>query len=186
MKEPEDYSFIMIITLIGISLFLLFSMDSLIRQNNVLRRSWQDCFKTKSSYKVFINTKEVPNCEVKKEGVPPNLSTLRNFLRMDTTDSIINYSWDCEDYTNHLLKDMLSAGLVGCHARLDFVDGMAHAIVAVNTSDDGVVFVEPQTDKIFNLSIGDNYYDKGGLRIAHLKNWKIKRISSCYYTKKGG
>jgi len=45
---------------------------------------------------------------------------------------------------------------------LDWVGGgCGHAIVAFDTTDRGLIFVEPQTDKIHeDLDAGDSYWDE--------------------------
>ena len=42
---------------------------------------------------------------------------------------------------------------------IEFKEG-AHAIVCFNTVDDGLMFIEPQSDDIMTLTIGEPYWDR--------------------------
>jgi hypothetical protein len=42
---------------------------------------------------------------------------------------------------------------------VEFLEG-AHATVCFNTTDHGLIFIEPQDDEIVNLTIGQQYWDR--------------------------
>jgi hypothetical protein len=113
----------------------------------------------------------------------PTLAELKKFLIEDNTDKLeyINNSFVCLDFANTFVKNFMREGYYSCEATLIFDGGeMSHAIVAVNTTDRGLIYVEPQTDQIiYNINIGDNY--------CSLVNWdcywKIERISDCFEIK---
>lgn len=62
-----------------------------------------------------------------------------------------NHSFVCVDITNELLRELLlKRGIQSCQAIIYFKAPTNHALLAVNTSDEGVLFVEAQNDNILN------------------------------------
>lgn len=60
------------------------------------------------------------------------------------------------DVKNNALRNRYNCGYVIIY----FPDGQSHAINCFNTSDNGLIFVEPQTDTIVQLNLGQPYLDK--------------------------
>jgi hypothetical protein len=113
--------------------------------------------------------------------VNPPYSELVQFIVEDRTDAMayINNSFVCTDFANMFVANFRKKGYYSCFTELVFEEG-AHAIVAVNTTDRGLVYVEGQTDQIiYNINVGDNY--------CSLVNWdcewKINKISDCFEAK---
>lgn len=50
------------------------------------------------------------------------------------------------------------------HVSIKFSEG-AHAIVAFNTVDRGIVYIEPQSDLIFMPRVGEPFYPRDKYRI---------------------
>jgi len=62
-----------------------------------------------------------------------------------------NHSFVCVDFTNELIKELLlKRGVQACQANIYFKAPTNHAFLAVNTSDEGIIYVEPQNDNILN------------------------------------
>ena len=62
-----------------------------------------------------------------------------------------NHSFVCVDYTNELIRELLlKRGVQACQANIYFKAPTNHAFLAVNTSDEGIIYVEPQNDNILN------------------------------------
>lgn len=117
--------------------------------------------------------------------VLPSFSELLHFLEEDKTD-LLEYRKDefnCVDFSNTFIKNFLKKGFFACEATIYIVDENnnseegAHSLVAVNTTTMGLVFVEPQNDKIiYSIEIGENYCNLVGWDC----NYKIVSIKHCF------
>jgi len=113
--------------------------------------------------------------------VNPSFEDLKKFVEEDDTDK---FEWKekvftCVEFTNRFIMNFAKHGYFSCHAYVEFEDG-GHAIVAVNTTDKGIVYIEPQSDRIiFSLNAGENYCEKVGWNCE----WIIQKISSCFALK---
>lgn len=89
----------------------------------------------------------------------PSSAQMKAFLAQDQTDKHIYNAttYDCfnfaADTTVNASKEHIRCGLV----LVNLIDG-AHACIVFNTTDDRLVFVEPQSDDIVNLQIGKEYW----------------------------
>lgn len=84
------------------------------------------------------------------------------FIAWDKTDEneySENYTCFCfaADFKNNAFQAGYRCGFV----RIEF-PVYAHAIICFNTTDYGVIFVEPQWDDIVTLTIGQSYSDMNG------------------------
>ena len=101
------------------------------------------------------------------------------FLWNDDTDDneYIENNYTCMDYSNDVLKNAYDEGIYGCVVEMYMDNGYAHAIISFNTTDEGIIYVEPQSDKIMkNLEIGDDYCQKVGWNC----DYEIKAIKGCF------
>ncbi|MCH8520171.1 MAG: hypothetical protein LAT82_05450 [Nanoarchaeota archaeon] len=111
-------------------------------------------------------------------------SQVLNFLREDTTDKIQRAEdFVCIHYSSRLVRNSLDKGLFSCQGVINFiVDNnelmrSGHSFVVFNTTDLGLIFVEPSNDRVFlDLQIGDNYCNKVGWNC----NWKITQLAHCF------
>jgi len=115
--------------------------------------------------------------------VQPSYAELLNFIREDKTDELKfieeNNQFVCTDFANTFVRNFREKGFYSCTAILYFSKppNSSHAIVAVNTTDLGLVYVEPQTDDIiFSLKEGDNYCEKANFDCT----WIIQHVKSCF------
>ena len=112
-----------------------------------------------------------------------DLDEIREFLEFDDTD-LMEYdaeNWNCEDYTNLLIRKLMERGIFACETGIVFEDDTAHAIVAIETEPGRLYYIEPQTDKIIPgswLYVGADYCDVVNWACD---DWIIKKISSCFY-----
>lgn len=120
------------------------------------------------------------NERVKQRGlVNPTYSQLLGFMIRDNTEKhdYDNETFNCADYTNLFIQNFAKEGFFSCFTELVFTNDEAHAIVAVNTTDRGLVYVDPQDDKIiYDLNVGDDYCQKVNWRCHDV----IKHIKSCF------
>lgn len=112
-----------------------------------------------------------------------DLDEIREFLEFDDTDEM-EYDaedWNCEDYTNLLIRKLMEKGIFACETELVFEDDTAHAIVAIETEPGKIYYIEPQQDRIIPgswLYVGADYCDVVNWACD---DWIIKKISSCFY-----
>lgn len=92
----------------------------------------------------------------------PTYQEMLNFIASDRTDeNEYSENYTCLHFTadvkNHAFQEGYRCGFV----YLLFPDS-AHAIVCFNTTDRGLVFIEPQSDDIVKVSIGQSYSELNG------------------------
>jgi len=110
--------------------------------------------------------------------VNPSSYELIAFMREDNTDKITYKEgvFDCVNFASTFIKNFAKRGFFSCEAYLEFEDS-AHSLVAVNTTDLGLIYVEPQQDVIiYSLRVGEDYCKKANWDCSY----KIKRIVSCF------
>ena len=84
-----------------------------------------------------------------------------DFLAEDTTDSntydAINYN--CFNFTADVISHALERN-IWCGFVYILFEGpdVAHAIVAFNTTDEGIIFIEPQSDRVVKVEVGKHYF----------------------------
>lgn len=103
----------------------------------------------------------------------PTYQQVLLFISRDHTDlTTYKWSYDCTEFTNELIANARDEGIFACTAELTYLDGKSgHVLVAFNTIDRGIIYVEPQTDDIMtkDFGIGSVYW-----------NNEIVKISSCW------
>jgi len=110
----------------------------------------------------------------RKIDLNPSMSELKRFLRKNKIDEreYDKREYNCVDFSEDFVEDFQNEGYFSCTAVLYYLNNKTtHEIVTVRT-ERGIVFVEPQTDKVYNLDIGDDYGDK-----------TISKIESCFEKK---
>ena len=88
----------------------------------------------------------------------PTYKELMSFLASDNTDAhpYIDGQYVCFDFAADLNNNADAAGVQAAYVRLRSTD-WGHAVVAFNTVDRGLVFIEPQSDAEVKLVIGQPY-----------------------------
>ena len=88
----------------------------------------------------------------------PTYEELIGFLVRDETDSnpFINGEYVCFDFAAELNNNAEASGLRAAYVRIRSEE-WAHAVVAFETVDKGLVFIEPQSDMEVELVIGRPY-----------------------------
>lgn len=115
----------------------------------------------------------------------PSIFEVRDFLARDSTDinSYVFESYDCTHFAHEVVRNSLFKGIFACTVEMDIGDG-GHILVAFNTSERGVVYFEPQTDKEVTLRIGKSYWSSNN-HDAVTYNDTIERWDSCFGYVKG-
>jgi hypothetical protein len=90
----------------------------------------------------------------------PTYQALKSFLAADSTDAnlydINNYV--CVDFSTAVKANAIKQKIRCAYVIIDYPGGTGHAIVAFNTTDKGIIYIEPQHDDEVNLQIGKYYY----------------------------
>ena len=88
----------------------------------------------------------------------PTYKELREFLAQDKTDSnpFIRGEYVCFDFAAELNNNAEANGNRAAYVRIHSKE-WGHAVVAFETVDRGLIFVEPQSDKDVELVIGQPY-----------------------------
>jgi uncharacterized protein YoxC len=111
--------------------------------------------------------------------INPTYFELAQFVAEDTTNTLqyVNNTFNCVDFSNTFISNFAKKGYYSCLTEIVFSNDTAHALVAVNTTDKGLLYVEPQSDIIItSLKVGDDYCAKVGWNC----DWVIKYLKSCY------
>ncbi|GEM_PF-6917142 len=106
-----------------------------------------------------------------------NYSDVVDFVMEDGT-YLNNYSEDyvCQDFANDVVGNALGEGIGACTVFIDHEKG-SHSIVAFDTADQGVVFLEPQTGEFaVEPTEGEDYCDLVGWNCT----WRIREIKHCF------
>jgi len=87
----------------------------------------------------------------------PTYQETLQFIRSDQTDkNQYNQSYTCINFAKDFINNALNEGYRCGYVTIQFPK-TSHAIVCFNTSDNGLVFIEPQNDKIVTLTTEQPY-----------------------------
>lgn len=91
----------------------------------------------------------------------PTYQEMLDFLTTDQTDKnpYNETSYVCWNFASDVMNNAFKAGYKCGWVHLAFPDS-AHAVNCFNTTDHGLVFVEPQSDDVVTLTIGQPYWDR--------------------------
>ncbi|MEM3597207.1 MAG: AN1-type zinc finger domain-containing protein [Candidatus Bathyarchaeia archaeon] len=90
----------------------------------------------------------------------PTYQEMLNFIASDKTDeNEYSENYTCLHFTADVKSHAFDEGYKCGFVYVEFRDG-AHAIVCFNTTDQGLIFIEPQSDEIVTLTIGQPYWDR--------------------------
>jgi hypothetical protein len=89
----------------------------------------------------------------------PTYAQAKAFLASDRTDSnpYVDDTYVCEDYAYDVVTHALQLKIRCAFVSIRYPDA-AHAIIAFNTTDKGLVYFEPQSDEEVRLQIGKHFW----------------------------
>lgn len=90
----------------------------------------------------------------------PTYQEMKNFIAADRTDSKpydLN-KYNCVDFSADVIANAAKQKIRCSYVTIDFTGNTGHAIVAFNTLDRGLIYIEPQHDEEVNLQLGRQYY----------------------------
>jgi hypothetical protein len=90
----------------------------------------------------------------------PTYTEMMRFIADDDTDKAeyIEDEYECTGFATDLCNRAEEKGIRCAYVSIRFPDGRGHAIVAFNTIDKGLVYVEPQYDDLVEIEIGKPFY----------------------------
>ena len=93
----------------------------------------------------------------------PTYTEMLQFLYVDETDKhlYIKDEYVCSNFSTALVTNASAFNMRVAYVRLVYTDNCAlHAIVAFNTTDEGLIFIEPQNDGIVDIFVGCTNQDR--------------------------
>jgi hypothetical protein len=103
----------------------------------------------------------------------PTYGEAMRFVSSDKTDSnaYVAGKYVCSNFARDFQTHALGTGYNCGYVTIIFSDWTTHALNCFNTTDVGLIFIEPQTDQVLTLKAGDAYF---GLPILDGSNVTIK------------
>jgi len=91
----------------------------------------------------------------------PTFEELRDFILSDPTsrNEFVLNQYECRHFATDVNNSADSAGLRCAFVLLCFDQGQ-HAVIAFETTDRGLVYIEPQTDAAIHPEVGGSYQGK--------------------------
>lgn len=90
----------------------------------------------------------------------PSYQEMEDFLKQDKTSEqeYLEGEYICVDFTATVKANAAKEGIRCAYVAIEYRGGSGHAIVAFDTTDEGLVFIEPQFDWEVEPEIGKRYY----------------------------
>lgn len=98
--------------------------------------------------------------------VDPTFAEMDAFIEADKTDeNDYNQSYVCYDFTADVIANAQEQGYRCGFVYIEYATS-AHAVVCFNTTDFGLIYVEPQNDQIISIAVGQFYLGEIILKIG--------------------
>jgi len=90
----------------------------------------------------------------------PSYQEMEDFLALDKTSEqeYVGGEYICVDFTADVKANAAKEGIRCAYVAIEYRGGSGHAVVAFDTTDRGLVFIEPQFDWEVEPEIGKRYY----------------------------
>lgn len=98
--------------------------------------------------------------------ITPTYEQMKNFLAQDTVSDIpyVSGSFECRHFATQVDNNAKAAGWQCGFVLICYAQGQ-HAVIAFNTSDRGIIYIEPQTDDVINVAVGGTYQEQAIIEI---------------------
>lgn len=109
-------------------------------------------------YEIGLGTGSTEGVATRVELYNPTHKEMREFLARDETDSCsrITGEFVCSDFAAQLNNNAEANGIRAAYVRIRAKE-WGHAVVAFETVDRGLIFIEPQSDREVKLVIGESF-----------------------------
>ncbi len=90
----------------------------------------------------------------------PTYEEMKDFLKTDLTNrrDYISDTYMCGQFSRDTINHAKAHGIKAGYVYLTYLIPPNHAIICFNTTDKGLVFVEPQFDKKVKVKIGESFW----------------------------
>jgi hypothetical protein len=90
----------------------------------------------------------------------PTYNEALSFIAADKTDrnKYVSGKYTCVNFAADFKHNAMAKGYRCAFVILEFQGGLGHAVNAFYTVDAGLIYVEPQTDEVLNLEVGQTLY----------------------------
>jgi hypothetical protein len=90
----------------------------------------------------------------------PTYREMMNFIRLDKTDQkrYIEGEYVCENFAADVCNVAEVKGIRCAYVTIRYPNELGHAIIAFNTIDEGIVYIEPQSDDLVEPEVGEYFY----------------------------
>ena len=128
-------------------------------QINIIQQNYTDLYQTLNT---TINKIIMLKIDGKQILHNPTHDEAMDFIKNDETDknSYDDNYYNCGHFSRDFNNEAEQNGLICAYVEISLNGSVPHAIVAFNTTDQGLVFIEPQTDEIVNLQINLDYWNE--------------------------
>ncbi len=91
----------------------------------------------------------------------PTYNEMMDFLKADDTDKAeyIKDKYVCTGFATDLCNNAEEEGIRCAYVTIKFPEGVGHTIVAFDTIDKGLTYIEPQHDDLVRVEIGKPFYE---------------------------
>ena len=109
-------------------------------------------------YEIGLETGSKAGVATRVELYNPTHKEMREFLARDKTDSnpFVIGEYVCSDFAAQLNNNAEADGIRVAYVRIRSKE-WGHAVVAFETADRGLIFIDPQSDRAVELVIGEPY-----------------------------
>ena len=101
---------------------------------------------------------------------------MKEFLAKDPTNykSYLSTEYICTDFAAEVNNNAEIAGIRCATVYINYADA-GHAIIAFDTTDNGLIFIEPQYDKEVQIIVGKSYSKLNGFVQRDITDDTIQR-----------
>ena len=91
----------------------------------------------------------------------PTFQEVKDFILKDTTSrkQFVLDQYECRHFATEVDNNAEAAGLRAGFVLIGFERGQ-HAVIAFDTTDRGLIYIEPQTDAVVDVKVGGKYEGK--------------------------
>ncbi len=96
----------------------------------------------------------------------PTYDEALDFMERDQTNKREYHeaAYTCSDFATEFNNNAEAEGLRCAYVYIEYIDSFGHSIVAFDTVDRGMIFIEPQFDKVVTLEEGMRYSQENGFK----------------------
>lgn len=166
---------------IGAISILIFLLIGFYNNNSTLQKENDELYNMTNEFRAIVETQDA---RINRSGFidfTPTIKEVKNIIARDDSH-LMKYDelqFNCVDFTHRVIQKYFEKGIYSCMTTLYFEDGLAHANVAINTSDRGVIYIEPQTKVILDeLTLNKDYCDYVNFDCD--EPWILIEYKSCF------